>query len=86
MSGSLLKTTGGDKFELRRLLFKCGATAPTGAMALFVADYGYVLGHGKVIAQGEATELQASDPIRRVYLGEAIAGTTPATRRRPPRS
>jgi ABC-type branched-subunit amino acid transport system ATPase component len=41
--------------------------------ALSVADFGYVLSHGEVIAEGEARELQGSDLIRRVYLGEAIA-------------
>jgi branched-chain amino acid transport system ATP-binding protein len=41
--------------------------------ALSVADYGYVLSHGEVIAEGEAHQLRGSDLIRRVYLGEAIA-------------
>jgi len=41
--------------------------------ALSVADYGYVLSHGEVIAEGEAHELRGTDLIRRVYLGEAIA-------------
>lgn len=41
--------------------------------ALSVADYGYVLSHGEVIAEGEAHQLRGSNLIRRVYLGEAIA-------------
>ncbi len=42
--------------------------------ALAVADYAYVLSHGEMIAAGAAWELRGNDLIRRVYLGEAIAG------------
>jgi branched-chain amino acid transport system ATP-binding protein len=42
--------------------------------ALNVADFAYVLGHGEMIAEGAAWELRGNDLIRRVYLGEAIAG------------
>ena len=42
--------------------------------ALAVADFAYVLGHGEMIAEGAAWELRGNELIRRVYLGEAIAG------------
>ena len=42
--------------------------------ALAVADFAYVLGHGEMIAEGAAWELRGSPLIKRVYLGEAIAG------------
>jgi branched-chain amino acid transport system ATP-binding protein len=42
--------------------------------ALAVADYAYVLGHGETIAEGAAWELRGNAMIRRVYLGDAIAG------------
>ena len=42
--------------------------------ALNVADFAYVLGHGEMIAEGAAWELRGNDLIKRVYLGEAIAG------------
>ena len=42
--------------------------------ALAVADYAYVLGHGELIAEGAAWELRGNALIKRVYLGEAIAG------------
>ena len=44
--------------------------------ALSIADYGYVMSHGEVVAQGEARELQGSELIRRVYLGEAVESVT----------
>ena len=40
--------------------------------ALSVADYGYVLSHGSVVAQGEAKSLRDSPLIREAYLGEPI--------------
>ena len=42
--------------------------------ALAVADFAYILGHGEMIAEGAAWELRGNELIRRVYLGEAIAG------------
>lgn len=38
-------------------------------MALKVADYAYVLETGQVAMQGPATELAASDDVRKAYLG-----------------
>ena len=40
--------------------------------ALSVADHGYVLSHGRVVAQGEAKELRDSPLIREAYLGEPL--------------
>ena len=38
-------------------------------MALKVADYAYVLETGKIVMQGAAAELAASDEVRKAYLG-----------------
>ena len=40
--------------------------------ALSVADHGYVLSHGHVVAEGEAQELRDSPLIREAYLGEPL--------------
>ncbi len=37
--------------------------------ALSLADYGYVLETGRLVAQGPSEELQASDLVRKAYLG-----------------
>lgn len=37
--------------------------------ALSLADYGYVLETGRLVAQGPSAELQASDLVRQAYLG-----------------
>ena len=37
--------------------------------ALHVADYGYVLENGRVVAEGEAAELRATSHVIEVYLG-----------------
>lgn len=39
--------------------------------ALEVADYGYVLQGGRVVAEGASASLAAGDAIRRAYLGAA---------------
>ncbi|WP_310738504.1 ABC transporter ATP-binding protein [Piscinibacter sp. HJYY11] len=39
------------------------------ALALKVADDGYVLGNGKVLASGHASELKESATVREAYLG-----------------
>jgi branched-chain amino acid transport system ATP-binding protein len=46
------------------------------AMALRVADYGYVLENGSVVSQGPAAELLARDDVKRFYLGESATGRT----------
>ncbi len=40
-------------------------------MALSIADRGYVLQTGRIVMQGKASDLLASDEIRKAYLGEA---------------
>jgi branched-chain amino acid transport system ATP-binding protein len=42
------------------------------AMALSVADCGYVLGHGRVVMHGPATALARDPRIRRLYFGEEV--------------
>lgn len=39
-------------------------------MALSVADRGYVLQTGRIVMEGKASDLLASDQIRKAYLGE----------------
>lgn len=43
------------------------------SQAIRVADRGYVIVHGEVAGEGTATELGASDLVRRCYLGESGA-------------
>ena len=38
--------------------------------ALTLADHGYVLEVGKIVASGTGQELLASDQVRKAYLGE----------------
>jgi len=40
------------------------------AMALQVADRGYVLVNGRITRQGRGTELLHDDEVRKAYLGE----------------
>jgi branched-chain amino acid transport system ATP-binding protein len=47
------------------------------ALALGLADYGYVLEHGKIVRDGPAAELAADQDVREFYLG----GTTGGERR-----
>jgi branched-chain amino acid transport system ATP-binding protein len=39
------------------------------AQALAVADYGYVLEHGRIVLSGPASDLARNDEVARVYLG-----------------
>ena len=38
-------------------------------VALQIADYGYVLEHGAVVAEGDAADLRADPRVVEVYLG-----------------
>ncbi len=44
------------------------------AMALSVAQYGYVLEHGKVVRDGTAAELRDDQDVRDSYLGGHVGG------------
>jgi branched-chain amino acid transport system ATP-binding protein len=46
------------------------------AMALSIASYGYVLESGRIVAEGTAADLKASDEIASHYLGVAPAAAT----------
>jgi branched-chain amino acid transport system ATP-binding protein len=46
--------------------------------ALRVADRGYILETGRIVAQGTTTELLASDRIQRAYLGRLPSTTAGA--------
>jgi branched-chain amino acid transport system ATP-binding protein len=39
------------------------------AQALAVADYGYVLEHGRIVLSGPAPDLARNEEVARVYLG-----------------
>lgn len=60
-------------FELLQELRAEGATIllveQNARMALQIADYAYVIASGRLQAEGPATELAASEEIRKAYLG-----------------
>ncbi len=60
-------------FELIRNLNKAGTTIllveQNAAMALEIADRGYVLETGYIVAEGSAAMLRQNDSVRRAYLG-----------------
>ena len=41
-------------------------------LALAIADRAYVIEDGRIVAQGEAAEIAASDALAEAYLGEAV--------------
>ena len=41
-------------------------------LALALADRAYVIEGGRIVAQGEAAEIAASDALAEAYLGEAV--------------
>ena len=67
-----------EMFAALRRINQAGATILLVEQNVFqafaVADYAYVLSHGEMIAEGAAWELRGNELIKRVYLGEAIAG------------
>jgi ABC-type lipopolysaccharide export system ATPase subunit len=46
-----------------------GGATPTRGMALSVADRGYVLDTGKLVAAGRPEQLWSDEEIHRTYLG-----------------
>lgn len=62
-------------FEIIKTLNREGTTIllveQNAARALSVANRGYVLETGRIILQGNATELANNDQVRKAYLGEA---------------
>ncbi len=61
-------------FEIIKNLHKTGTTIllveQNAAAALDVADRAYVLETGKIVTEGKASVLKASDEIRKAYLGK----------------
>lgn len=45
-------------------------------LALSIADRGYVLGGGRILAQGTSLELMDSEQLRDSYLGMSVPGST----------
>jgi branched-chain amino acid transport system ATP-binding protein len=45
------------------------------AVALAVADYGYVLENGRIVLDGDSARLGAHPDIQEFYLGHASGGT-----------
>ncbi len=56
--------------QLRDVGVTVGLVEQNVAMALEIADRGYVLASGRIVEQGSAAELAASDRLRAAYLGE----------------
>ena len=60
-------------FEIIRTLHKAGTTIllveQNAAMALSVADRGYVLATGKVVASGTGAALLEDESVKKAYLG-----------------
>lgn len=63
-----------QSFEIIREINKQGVTVfvveQNANVALSIADRGYVLQTGQIVMSGRASELLASDEIRKAYLGE----------------
>jgi branched-chain amino acid transport system ATP-binding protein len=55
------------------------------AVALEIADYGYVLENGRIVLEGEARHLLANPEIRDVYLGQGGGARRDYRTARPPR-
>lgn len=62
-----------DVFKIIKEINKGGTTVllveQNARQALKIADYGYVLETGKVVAEGEASKLLKDDTIQKAYLG-----------------
>lgn len=56
--------------ELKREGFTILLAEQNAQKAMDVADYAYVLDHGRIGLQGASVELTHSDDVRRIYLGQ----------------
>ncbi len=64
--------------EIIRSVYESGTSVllveQNAAMALSVAQYGYVMEHGKVVRDGTAAELSEDQDVRESYLGGHVGG------------
>lgn len=69
--------------QLRDIGMGIAIVEQNAAMALSMADRGYVLDMGKIAYTGSGTELLDSDDVRRLYVGGAVTRPAPGRSSRP---